>query len=283
MALKNLLLYLDDTKACAKRIDAALALADAHGAHMTALYCIAEFQRASWVMVPPEFHEKQREGMEERAREALQDFRGKAERWGVEYDTRTARTNAETIADELALHARYTDLVVLGQFDPDDPPIGGHHIPEQVVLSAGRPALVVPYIGAPLEGGQPVFGRNVMVAWDAGREAARAVNDAMPLLEKARHVDLVVVNPVKSAQRHGAEPGADMALQLARHDVEVTLDHVDARDMDAGDVILARVSDRGSDLLVMGAYGHSRVRELALGGVTRTVLEQMTVPVLFSH
>lgn len=283
MAYKNLLLHIDDTKACGKRIDAAVALAARCDAHLTALYCIGEFELPGWADMPGHLARERRSREDERAREAQTRFEDKAKRAGVSFETRVARAPTNAIADEVALHARYADLTVLGQVDPDDIPEGGGHVVEDVVLGCGRPALVIPYIGAVSEGGDTIMGRRVMVAWDAGREATRAVNDALPLLQKAEKVDVLAVNPVKSHRRHGENPGADIALHLARHGVNVEVQHMEVHDIEAGDTILSRLADEGSDLLVMGAYAHSRLRELVLGGVTRSVLEHMTVPVLMSH
>ena len=138
--------------------------------------------------------------------------------------------------------------------------------------------LVVPYAFER----RPV-GRRVLVAWNASREAARAVSDALPLLKRAGQVDVVAFEPGKSGAAHGEEPGADIALYLARHGVKVTVSRVDAPDLDVGNQLLSRAFDLSADLIVMGAWGHSRLRELVLGGVTRTVLESMTVPVLMAH
>lgn len=283
MALRNLLLIVDETKACARRIDAALAMARTHDAHLTALYCVAEPWSPGPPIVPEAAVEEEHRLEAESTEKVLSAFRDKAERAGVHHDTRSVRSGAAAVGDTIALHARYADLAILGQVDPDDIPVAGRHVVEHVLLACGRPVLVIPYIGAPEQGGEVVFGRNIMVAWDASREAARAVGDALPILERADHVDLVTVDPVADAHRHGEEPGADIALELARHGVDVEVEQIAARDMRPGDVILARLADRGSDMLVMGAYAHSRVRELVLGGVTRSVLEQMTVPVLMSH
>ena len=143
-------------------------------------------------------------------------------------------------------------------------------------MAAGRPALVVPYIGA-----GKTIGARPMVAWDGGREAARAVNDAMPMLERAKSVVVLTVNPKK--RDHGQEPGADIALHLARHGIKVEAQHLEVRDMSVADTILSRMADQGIDLLVMGAYGHSRIREWVMGGTTRQIFANMTVPVLMSH
>lgn len=282
MALKNLLLHLDDTKACSKRIEAALALAADHGAHLAAVYCISQYDLPGWADMPSHLAKEQEQRERAHADQKLEEFAERAKRWGVEYETRSARARAGMVHQTISLHARYADLAILGQVDPDDPPAGGRDLVEHVVLSCGRPVLVVPYIGAPQENGQPSFGHNVMVGWDAGREATRAVNDALPILERAKNVDVVAVNPKKMGH-HGDDPGADIGLHLSRHNVKVNVQHMEARDIEAGDTILSRISDKGSDLLVIGAYGHSRLRDLVLGGVTESVLEHMTVPVLMSH
>ncbi len=122
-----------------------------------------------------------------------------------------------------------------------------------------------------------------MVAWNASREAARAVRDAMPLLEQSQSVDLVTFRPKSSQGAHGELPGADIALHLTRHGINVDVQQLGGTDIDVGNALLSHVADRGSDLLVMGGYGHSRLREFVLGGATRTILSSMTVPVLMAH
>jgi nucleotide-binding universal stress UspA family protein len=167
---------------------------------------------------------------------------------------------------------------VLGQVDPDEPPYVGRDLPEQVVLASGRPVLVVPHDWAP-----GPLGDRVLLAWDASRAAARALSDAVPILERAESVLVVSATP-KSIWLGLVElPGADMALHLARHQIEVEVQTVDTDGMETGDALLSFAADRGCDLLVMGAYAHSRVRELVLGGATRTILNSMTLPVLMAH
>ena len=280
MAYKNLLVHLDDTKACQKRVAAAIQFAEAQRAHLTGLAIAAEPNLPTFVysQLPAEVLTMQRETIEERARSAAAQFAEAAKRSGINTDTRTEVCLQSDIAGVIGLHARYADLVIMGQADPEDPPASGQHLCEEVALSAGRPVLVVPYIGA----SRPI-GRRVLVAWDAGREAARAVSDALPILTQAEQVEVLVVNPKPSSGGHGAEPGADIALHLARHGVTVEVRQLTAPDMDVGNVVLSTLSDHGSDLLVMGAYGHTRLRELILGGVTREIMGHMTVPVLLSH
>src|SRR5262249_21576660 len=127
------------------------------------------------------------------------------------------------------------------------------------------------------------LGGRVLIGWDASREAARAVKDAMPLLAAAEAVKVLSIDAEQSPQRHGEMPGADIALYLARHAVKTQVERTVSAGIDIGNTLLSRTVDLEADLLVMGAYGHSRVRELMLGGATRTVLQSMTAPVLMSH
>jgi nucleotide-binding universal stress UspA family protein len=137
---------------------------------------------------------------------------------------------------------------------------------------------VVPHVGT----NKPP-GKVVMLCWNASRESARAASDALPFLKTASEVIVLVVDPQVSPEGHGAEPGADVATWLARHGIKVTVQRDVAADADVGNVILSRAADHGVDLIVMGVYGHSRLREMVLGGVSRTLLSSMTVPVLMSH
>ena len=166
----------------------------------------------------------------------------------------------------------------MGQVNPHEPSCADHHLPEEVVPASGRPALIIPYDWS-LEG----LGERVLIAWDASREAARAVSDAMPLLEQANSVLVVSINPRSTPLDHGEVPGADIGVHLARHKVKVEVERVVAGEVSVGNALLSHIADRGADLLVMGAYAHSRMRELVLGGATRSILESMTVPVLMAH
>ena len=176
------------------------------------------------------------------------------------------------------MQARYADLVIVGQADPDDVSMTPADLPEAVALATGRPMLVVPHIGVNTRPGQIV-----MLCWNASRESARAASDALPFLTRAQKVILLAVEPKPSAFGHGEEPGADAAAWLARHGVDVTVQRDVADDDDIGNVILSRAADYGVDLIVMGLYGHSRLREMVLGGASRTLLSSMTVPVLMGH
>jgi len=183
------------------------------------------------------------------------------------------------MGSDTALHARYVDLTILGQLNPDR---GDANLirprPEHVTLASGRPVLVVPYTGH-----FETLGRRVLIGWNATREATRAVNDAMPLLMAADVVTVLTIDAREGPDAHGELPGADISLHLARHGVKTTIECTVSAGIQAGEVLLSRAADLGADLLVIGAYGHSRVRELLLGGATRSILQSMTLPVLMSH
>jgi len=179
----------------------------------------------------------------------------------------------------LLLQSRYADLVVLSQADRDDPATGGmlQDLPEQVVLNCSRPVLVVPFAGA-----FAAIGKTVLVAWDGGIQATRAVTHALPILCRAERVVVGMIDPVSGGSEHGDLPGADIATYLARHGIKVEV-RSDRDAGDAGEALLAMADKVGADLLVMGAYGRPRYREIMLGGATRTVLASATLPVLMSH
>jgi nucleotide-binding universal stress UspA family protein len=205
---------------------------------------------------------------------ALAQFDAIAEAEGVLSHER--RQVDDDPAGGLSLQARYADLVVVSQTDLDEPAstrlIGA--LPEQVVLDGGRAVLVIPYSGSFSH-----IGKRVLVAWDGSIEATRAVFNALPLLRTAAAVALVEFKPEQAA---GRQPGADLAQYLARHGVACEV-HVEPLPIRAGEALLSLAADLGSDLIVMGAYGHSRFREIVLGGVSETIFASMTVPVLMAH
>jgi nucleotide-binding universal stress UspA family protein len=288
MGFKDILVALDSAPAARGRIELAAALAERFGAHLIGLHAAlgAEaprrrgyFDYFDHSLLDPLYREY-REKLEAEAERARALFEEIASRHGVSAEWRTASGYPSEVT---ALNGRYVDLIVLGQLDPDDPQaMLFRPLPEEVALGVGRPILVVPYAGSWKE-----IGRRVLVGWDASREATRAVNDAMPLLAGAQTVTILAIDPADGPADHGAGhgevPGADIALHLARHGVAATTEATVSAGIGAGNALLSRASDLEADLLVMGAYGHSRVRELLLGGATRTVLESMTLPVLMAH
>lgn len=277
MAYKDLLVQIDDTQACERRIDAAIRLAGRFDAHLTGLYLVPEIILPIAVELAAGLRADLMRQEQERAEGALGRFRMAAEQQDVEFDTRFDRGTITEFADRVGLHSRYADLSIIGQPDHSEP-VPSAPEPEDVVMATGAPVLIIPHGGSPGD-----FGERIMVAWNGSREAARAVRDAMPFLEQSRSVDVVTIGPREAEGAHGELPGADIALHLARHGVDVDVQHLDGSHSDVGDALLAHAADRGSDLLVMGCYGHSRLREMVLGGATRTILRSMTIPVLMAH
>lgn len=281
MSYKDFLVVLDAEVSARARIELAAVLAERFAAHLVGLYPLPIPQRPQELgyfdpaMLDPFFAQ-----VRERAREAADKIREQFEHvTNLRSVSAEWRLIPEGPEADPALHARYADLAILGQLDPDR---GAGEMtrprPEQVTLASGRPILVVPYAGR-FEN----VGRRVVIGWNATREAARAVNDAMPLLAAADVVTVLTIDAREAPRGHGELPGADISLHLARHGVKTTVEQTVSADLSVGDVLLSRAADLGADLLVMGAYGHSRARELLLGGATRTLLRSMTLPVLMSH
>lgn len=280
MAYKTILVTIDDSPAASVRIELAIDMGLRFRAQLVGLSLAISPSLPHYAQHPllADAIAAQQAQTEEHAKEALERFRAKAEGSGVGYEARLASCVDFEATDVIALHTRYADLLVIGQSDPDYLLPGGATLPEHVVLGAGLPVLIVPYIGAPA-----TAGKRVMVAWNAGREAARAVRDALPILVQAQQVEVVVADPEGLGDAHGEEPGSDIAAFLARHGCAVEVERLPKGGLDPADVLLSYLADRGSDLLVMGAYGHTRLRELVLGGMTQKIMHQMTVPVLMSH
>lgn len=262
MAIKDIVVHVDFTPACEQRLEIAVRLAKRHDAHLSAVF--ARSARPN--------------GEVKAAEERFARQTGQA---GVRAEWRTVAWSGSDghAVDELLLHARHGDLVIAGQTRPGaaDGALPSDTL-DRLLLESGRPLLAVPHAGK-----FPEMGSRALVAWNGGRTAARAVHDAIPLLRDAQQVIVLVLNPKDAGRGHGDIPGADLCRHLARHGVRAEAQSVEARDMDVGNRLLSWIADEGVDLLVMGGYGTSRIREQVLGGATRDILAQMTVPVLLSH
>lgn len=281
MSYKNILVHADLSPHAAQRYALASQVALSHNAHLVGaaftglaveIYRNAAFAYGSVMLAPEDV-----QAITDRADQALNSFVAKADAAGASYERRLSDDDAET---GLVLQARYTDLLVVSQSDPElDGPDWLRSLPEHLALHSGRPVLLVPYAGR-----HEQIDQHALVAWDGSRAATRAINDALPLLRQSRRVTLAVFNADSQHGAHGEQPGADIALYLARHGVrvEVAQQHTPAG-LDIGNALLSLAADCGADLLVMGAYGHQRWREIVLGGVTRRVLQSMTLPVLMAH
>jgi nucleotide-binding universal stress UspA family protein len=276
MTYKTILVHVDNGKNCPARLDTAIGLTRRFEAHLVGLHALTALRLPAYAVAEAgaTLLEAQREVALEQAIRAEELFRKAIA--GAGLASTEWRVSADDAIDATILHARYADLVVLGQPNARDGSGVESDFPERVALAAGRPVLMVPYTGK-----FETLGKRVLLAWNTSREATRAVTDAIPLLRLAQQVNVVVFNPEGTA--HGAVPGADIGLYLARHGVRVEVSYHRAKEIDVGNQLLSRAADLGIDLIVMGAYGHSRMRELIMGGATRTVLASMTAPVLLSH
>jgi len=277
MAIKDILVHVDNSRACSARLNAATRFAQRCEAHLTGLYVVPRYQIPVYAEIPigQEVIEEGMKAMWERADKCQETSEELVQSLGSSLEWRALEGDYLGVLTE---NARYSDLLILGQPNPDDEEDISIGFINKVILDSGRPNLIIPYVGNYQD-----IGKTILIAWNASRESARAVNDAMPLLEKADNVEVMSVNPQKQTVDEGDLPSADIAQHLARHGVKVEARSTIANDIDAGNLLLSHASDIGADLIVMGAYGHSRFRETILGGVTRELLKHMTVPVLMSH
>jgi nucleotide-binding universal stress UspA family protein len=276
--LKDILVHVDGGAAAERRVEAAAALAEVNEAHLVGLHIASSAEEMPWIEgyateMVIRYAAERAEADRARAREIFERQvagRAVASEW----------REASGLADRtVALHGRYADLVVLGQTEPGAAPFSTTPgLAEHVPLSVGRPCLVLPYAGR-----FHSLGRRVLIAWDGGREAARAVNDAMPLLIRAERAVIVTIGDRLQGGSGAAHGAAALAAHLTRHGVAAEARNDTGSTISVADLLLSLASDLSSDLMVMGAYGHSRLRELIMGGVTRGVLDHMTLPVLMSH
>jgi nucleotide-binding universal stress UspA family protein len=280
MNFKTILVHLDHSDKCASRIKLAAGLARAHGSHLIGLLPTGLYDGVIPADAIPtgvtDFIAESADYLRRRADTISDAFRARLSGPSpVSYEIRPVDGTA---ADAVVNHGRSSDLIVLGQDErsaASDTPV--HGLAPHVMFQVGRPVLVVPYAGHFEEGG-----RNVVVAWDGSRESAVAMREALPLLSKAARVTLVSFRRSNEPQDEARLLVSKMIQWLQRHGIQATAEQ-DVIEIDISDALLSRTSDLGADLIVMGGYGHSRLRELMLGGVTRQILAHMTVPVLMAH
>jgi nucleotide-binding universal stress UspA family protein len=278
---KTILVHVAESARSAQRVDVAARLAtlcDAHlvGAAMSGLPAdffpnpaLAALDATVPALLFPI------EELRAQADRALDLFERQADQAGVRsFERRRIDDEAGT---GISMHAHYADLVVLSQAALDEfSPRLRSDFPEYVVLNGARPVLVLPAAGVNGE-----LGTRVTVAWNGSGNAVRAVTAAIPMLQRAKEVSLVVFNAATEGELHGGDPGADIGTYLARHGIraEITAAHTS----DAGEALLSFAADKGSDLIVMGAYGRSRFREIVLGGASRTALRSSPIALWMAH
>ncbi len=269
MSLADILVHIDNSPSMPERLNSAILLAKKHAARVTGLYVITH-----------QYYQPRSTGIEEMSTDARKLFDLKTRAAGVDARWLCADWSVVGVGSTeiICHHAHYTDLVVAGQFDPDsDEGKSVADLPERLISSAGRPVLVIPSSGS-----YENIGKKILVAWKAGRESTRAVNDAMPLLKRAEKVTLLAIN---SSDCYDDDESicSSIAEHLGRHGINAEVESIPALHTSVGDALLNRTFEEGYDLLVMGAFAHTPQGTLSLGTVARQMLRQMTVPVLFSH
>ncbi|HEX9464043.1 MAG TPA: universal stress protein [Alphaproteobacteria bacterium] len=271
MAYKDILVVADTAKSAASRYDVAAALARAHGANLTALFV----KTPPWlppgeIYVPPHVVQTWQENvMREQEETALKILDAAQKRNRLDFQWISVK--GDPVGTTL-LYSRYADLAVASQ-SWGEPQSNVDKLDESLLMASGRPVVIVPSVGR-----FETVSTNVLIAWNETRESTRAVHDAIPTLKRAKTVTAFEVNP----EEGGIRPKG-LAAHLQLHDISVKPTTTVAEDIDVGDALLSRAADLGADLLVMGGYGHSRLREYTFGGVTRHILEHMTLPTLMSH
>ena len=296
-ALRDIVVVLDNSAPSETRLATAIALAQQHGAYLTGLSALdlltpprpvvqsrrtpeADTQPASMLMnwgvvQPPDYPEAETLAAEEAERiEAA--FWERLRSSGLQGDWRMA---SGKVSETVVCRARHADLVILGQIDPDrPPPAATRQLVEDVLMTSGRPILVIPYVGR-----FETFSTKILVGWNNSREAARAVSDAIPLLAKAASVTILEASPLGRKPAPDDATSADITRHLGRHGISAETARTVMTNISASDALLSYAADVSAEMLVVGGYGHSRLRELMLGGVTRELLQHMTLPVLMSH
>ena len=279
MTIRNILVQVDRDVRNSVRITLAVNLAERHGAHLVGLFAhpgLPGTYPYAEGLVAQEMLRRYEEATHETAGKLRAEFERRAGSAGLSHEWRMEEERTPPI---LATQARYADFVVVSQALHGLSASGrGYDLAEEVVVASGSPTIVVPYAGT--------FDKaveRVVIAWNGSRESSRAVRDAMPILRAVDEVTVFSVNPDHDHLPGDHLPGADIADHLARHGVKTDVGHSIASDIDVGDAILNAVSDHAADLLVMGAYGHTRLREFVFGGATRHILRHMTAPTLLTH
>ncbi len=297
IALRDIIVVIDESARSEIRLAIAVALAQQHNAYLTGISALDLLMPARPVVRPRGYQELDTQPAApllnlgaahpsdfpntdtqaaEKAERIEAAFRERLRFSGLQGDWRVA---SGKVSETVVHQARHADLIILGQVDPDHPPPPpGRQLVEDVLMTSGRPILVVPYIGR-LE----TLGTRILIAWNNSREAARAMNDAIPLLTKATSVTILEVNHIGRKSETNDATIADITRHLARHGISAETARTVIGTISTPDALLSYAADISADLLVAGGYGHSRLREFILGGVTHDLLQHMTLPVLLSH
>ena len=280
MAYRTILVHLGAERHVKPALSMAMELAKRNNGHLVGLHVmpVAQLYGGFEAQIPADVIAMQEERHKEIAEAIRKQFEEQTSQEDISVEWRCTKPKGRALSEEIVDHGRRADLIIATQEDPEDESLAELGVAEQLMLTSGRPVLIVPYTGA-----FKTVGENIMIAWNASRESARATFDALPLLQQAKRVEVLWANPAAKNADDLSISGSEIANTLARHGVRVEAAHTVNKQISIGNELLSRLADHGSDMLVMGGYGHSRFREYVLGGATRHILQHMTVPVLMSH
>jgi nucleotide-binding universal stress UspA family protein len=275
--IKDIIVNLSVTKNDSTVGNYAVSVAAALQAHLTGIAFIYDpivpISGAGYI--PADVIESQRADNETAAEAAIKDFTTATDRAGISAEPQMLTASLTGAGDQFARMARRFDLAIVGQAQPEMSTME-QIIGETTLFESGRPMIMVPYIQK-----APFKTDNVIICWDGSRTAARAVADAIPILGKSSRIEIVSVTNERG--KEDEIEGADIGQHLARHGLKVDVHRISKGNIDVADALLSHAADSAADLMVMGGYGHSRLREFVLGGVTRSIFQSMTLPVLLSH
>ncbi|QIG48896.1 universal stress protein [Nordella sp. HKS 07] len=280
MSYRTILLSLNDLDRNSVLLECAAKLAHDLDAHLQGLYVVPAVEILAGIGFEPVVLEEKRDLFRNAERSVRTSFEAVLEENGIRGTFDAVEASGPDITNHAIDRARHCDITIVSQPAKESAlSVTDRGFVERVMLSSGRPTIVVPRTGKRTS----LSADFIVVGWSGTREAARATFDSLPLLKRARKVQLFAVDPEKTHSYTRGVPDTELATTLARHGVNAVFDPISTGGREAGEVLLDVVSDSGAELLVMGAYGHSRISEMILGGATRTVLAGMSCPVLFSH
>ena len=284
MPLKTILVLLNDFGRTEQLLDAASPLALQFDAHLVGLYILpaAKVYADISMVAAPMIFEGYRDLFKSKLAEVRKKFEARAKQEGLKAEWRTVESNFPEIAESAIAQSRNAELIITAQIDNGPDGSIERDLVVRLILESGRPVLIIPNKGHFAPRGEGIA-EKAIVGINGTKESSRAMFDALPLLRLVKESRLVWVDPYRQRGDAGEIPGAEEAAVLSRHGINAVAEPMLTDAQNAGEALLMRANDLGADLLVMGAYAHSRMREFVFGGATRHVLEHMTIPVLMSH
>lgn len=280
MSYKTILAYVANETGMTRTLNTALPIVQKFDAHFIGLHVIPRIPITYGLMataISQPIVKEQEERLQEQADKLKEDFYGRCQKAAVKAEWRCNKVGYDDVVSDIVGQSLCADLIVIGQ-EGRDAYGTNNELSSRIVIEAGRPVLIIPYAG-----NFETVGEHVVVAWNGSREAARAAFDAVPFMKNAKSVRIVAIDPQCREAYDSIALGDEMALCLSRHGIKAEVTVTRNAAVPVGDALLNRLADDDCDLLVMGCYGHSRLREALFGGATESLLARMTAPVLMCH